>query len=89
LLDECTIGTVAWWVYPQMAASFVTYVFAGWQTWKLLFLTDPLNDICPLELARRRGQNTYGIQAFFIALWPLLLGVGWLNSFLDDGGWAS
>jgi hypothetical protein len=51
----------------------VLWIYAGLQTWRLMFLIDPDAGNCELDLAMKRGDMPQVIFVLFILLWPFLL----------------
>lgn len=63
------------WLIPFL----VVYAYAGWQTWRLMFLLDPDPRDCEISKAMARGEAVWPVLLLFIACWPLLFFYSWLN----------
>lgn len=61
------------------------YLFAGLQTWRILFLVDPDARDCELTEASRKGDFTVVILKFaFIVFWPLFFLASWVGMALSE-----
>lgn len=61
------------------------YLFAGLQTWRILFLTDPNAHTCELTEASRKGDIAVVLlKIAFIVFWPLFFLASWVGMCLSE-----
>lgn len=64
--------------------SAILWLYAGLQTWRLMFLLDPDPDSCELTQTMRAGNFPHAIFTLFLLLWPvILIGVSLLEKLAD------
>lgn len=69
-----------------LSSLIVCYLFAGIQTWRVIFLSDPSPRTCEVTRASVRGDWTVtALKWSFVLLWPLFLLAGWIGNLLRDG----